>query len=163
MMVWVKVILCFSLIKNGRRLFSSSSNEGSSESLSCLYGIRFLTMSWIVVGHVWIQGLIQVNQNTAGLLEVNIKNLFNHFKLMLDVNYYYIRMVVNFNGKGLPMELWLWMVSSSLEASWCATTSSNIWRKRRANFILPLSTFIVTLGSQIDYLNKSLKSAGFNN
>lgn len=51
----VRIILCFSLITNIRRVLSTHlPNNGGI--LSCVYGIRFLLMSWVVLGHSWIQG-----------------------------------------------------------------------------------------------------------
>ena len=51
----VRVILCFSLITNIRRLLSSHHSK-DGVLLSCVYGIRFLLMSWVILGHSWIQG-----------------------------------------------------------------------------------------------------------
>ncbi|GBO16226.1 hypothetical protein AVEN_275729-1, partial [Araneus ventricosus] len=45
--------LCFSFISNFKRLINTETVETKSNTLSCLHGIRFLTMSWIILGHTY--------------------------------------------------------------------------------------------------------------
>ncbi|GFY53418.1 nose resistant to fluoxetine protein 6 [Trichonephila inaurata madagascariensis] len=46
----VRVLLAFSLISNFQKF---SNTKTSSDTLSCLNGIRFLCMSWVVLGHTY--------------------------------------------------------------------------------------------------------------
>ena len=77
--VWVRIILCFSLVKNGRKLFSikpkwaqqhSVNDDKASLELFCVHGIRFILMFWIIFCHSWVNGMIRYNQNLEGLREV---------------------------------------------------------------------------------------------
>ncbi|KFM82899.1 Nose resistant to fluoxetine protein 6, partial [Stegodyphus mimosarum] len=47
----VRLLLAFSLITNFRKF---SNTETSSDTLRCLNGVRFLCMSWIVLGHTYL-------------------------------------------------------------------------------------------------------------
>lgn len=47
----VKVLLCFSVYTNGAKLLSTRQTAGT---LSCVHGIRFLSMTWVVLGHVFL-------------------------------------------------------------------------------------------------------------
>ncbi|XP_043199778.1 nose resistant to fluoxetine protein 6-like [Amphibalanus amphitrite] len=49
-----KVFLAFSVWTNGRKLLDTSS---SSDTLGCLHGIRFLSMTWVILGHQYVFGL----------------------------------------------------------------------------------------------------------
>jgi hypothetical protein len=42
-------LLIFSWYTNGKRLMSTKSSSGTFE---CLHGIRFLSITWIAIGHV---------------------------------------------------------------------------------------------------------------
>ena len=46
----VTVIRAFSIIRNLKKIFCVAD---SSEELSCLHGIRFLSMTWIILGHTF--------------------------------------------------------------------------------------------------------------
>ncbi|KAG8200755.1 hypothetical protein JTE90_022356 [Oedothorax gibbosus] len=52
-----QVLLCFSMITNFRKF---TNTKTSSDTLSCLNGIRFLCMSWIVLGHTYINVNFQI-------------------------------------------------------------------------------------------------------
>jgi hypothetical protein len=41
-----------SAYKNTRLLFTVSEKNGKSEHLYCLNGIRFISMTWVLMGHV---------------------------------------------------------------------------------------------------------------
>ena len=70
----IRVLNCFSLISNLRNLFSTRlANKDSSSHLSCLHGIRFLTMTWVVLGHSWIQGILHPHDNVIGLRQDGLK------------------------------------------------------------------------------------------
>ena len=45
----IQLLLCFSLYKNGRRLLSTESV--GKDHLDCMNGMRFLSMTWVVLGH----------------------------------------------------------------------------------------------------------------
>ena len=45
-----KVLLCFSILTNGTKLLSTHQPKGS---LTVIHGVRFITMTWIVVGHAF--------------------------------------------------------------------------------------------------------------
>merc|ERR1719493_458700 len=57
----VQVFQGFSLYQNTLKLFNTSG--GSPDSLDCINGIRFLSMTWVLVGHTYgsIAGGIFVN------------------------------------------------------------------------------------------------------
>lgn len=61
---FVRVMLAFSFISNFGKLFNTST---ASTSLSCLNGIRFLTMAWIILEHSYLLVLTQV---VSGLIYV---------------------------------------------------------------------------------------------
>jgi hypothetical protein len=44
----VRLLLCFSWYTNGKKLLSTAKSEGN---IDCIYGIRFLSIAWIVLGH----------------------------------------------------------------------------------------------------------------
>ncbi|XP_037070378.1 nose resistant to fluoxetine protein 6-like [Pollicipes pollicipes] len=52
-----KVLLAFSVWTNGRKILDTSS---SSDTLGCLHGMRFLSMTWVILGHQYIFGLFSV-------------------------------------------------------------------------------------------------------
>lgn len=47
----VRVIHCFSVLSNGRKLLSTKS---SAESFSCLHGIRVLSTTWVIMAHTYL-------------------------------------------------------------------------------------------------------------
>ena len=51
----MRVLKCFSLYTNTKKLFLSRSAEktGNVSTLECLNGVRVLSMTWVVGGHVW--------------------------------------------------------------------------------------------------------------
>merc|ERR1712038_1742928 len=46
----VKILLCFSVYSNGKKILSTTKLEGS---IDCIHGIRFFSMCWVVMGHTW--------------------------------------------------------------------------------------------------------------
>ena len=46
----MRIFLCFSLYTNGKKLLGTKKVEGN---IDCLNGIRFFSMSWVVLGHSW--------------------------------------------------------------------------------------------------------------
>ncbi|XP_076346879.1 nose resistant to fluoxetine protein 6-like isoform X1 [Tachypleus tridentatus] len=45
-----KFLMCFSVYTNGARILDTTPGKGQ---LNCLHGIRFLTMSWVILGHTY--------------------------------------------------------------------------------------------------------------
>ena len=62
----IRMLLCFSAINNGRKLLSTKTGAGN---LTCLNGIRFLSTTWVVMGHFFL-GLASNGPNKFLLLEV---------------------------------------------------------------------------------------------
>lgn len=56
----IKMFQAFSLISNFRKFVNTSF---SSDTLSCLNGIRFLCMSWVVLGHTYLTVNYQILQS----------------------------------------------------------------------------------------------------
>ena len=46
--VCVKILQAFSVYTNGSKLLSTGQPAGS---ITCIHGIRFLSMTWVVLGH----------------------------------------------------------------------------------------------------------------
>ncbi|XP_064616859.1 LOW QUALITY PROTEIN: nose resistant to fluoxetine protein 6-like [Liolophura sinensis] len=61
-------LLAFSIYSNGAKILSTK--QGSS-SLRCLNGIRFLSMTWVILGHSYAFGL-GVTKNVASLFQALI-------------------------------------------------------------------------------------------
>ena len=43
-----RIARALSVYRNGTKLFSTA---GSQKTLGCLHGIRFISMSWVILGH----------------------------------------------------------------------------------------------------------------
>ena len=43
-----KILLCFSVYTNGGKILSTEQPPGA---ITCLHGIRFLSMTWVILGH----------------------------------------------------------------------------------------------------------------
>lgn len=80
----VQIILCFSLITNIRRVLSTHLPK-NGEILACVYGIRFFLMSWVVLGHSWIQG-ITVIRAVISKITTNKNIFYMHGKGVLLYN-----------------------------------------------------------------------------
>ena len=64
----VRALHCFSLIENGRSLVSTKENVKGS--LSCLHGIRVLSMFWIVLLHISEESFSRYTHNKVRTQEV---------------------------------------------------------------------------------------------
>lgn len=53
----IRVLVAFSLLTNFRKF---SNTETASDTLSCLNGIRFLCMSWVILGHTYLNVNFQI-------------------------------------------------------------------------------------------------------
>ncbi|XP_046573369.1 nose resistant to fluoxetine protein 6-like [Haliotis rubra] len=64
--LWKRVLLCFSAVSNGEKILSVKRSPGS---LTCLNGIRVLSMSWVILGHTFLNLITNV-ENGADLLPI---------------------------------------------------------------------------------------------
>lgn len=44
-------LACFSPARNCRKLFMTQTSSSGNDELSCVHGIRVLTICWIIMGH----------------------------------------------------------------------------------------------------------------
>ncbi|XP_053379879.1 O-acyltransferase like protein-like isoform X2 [Mercenaria mercenaria] len=54
-----RLIVCFSLYTNVPKLLSAKSSSGS---ITCIHGIRFLSLTWVVLGHTYNYGIISQDE-----------------------------------------------------------------------------------------------------
>ncbi|XP_067685689.1 O-acyltransferase like protein-like [Haliotis asinina] len=64
--LWQRILLCFSAVSNGEKILSV---KRSPASISCLNGIRVLSMSWVILGHTFLNLITNV-ENGADLLPI---------------------------------------------------------------------------------------------
>ena len=69
----VKLLHCFSMLTNGRKLLSTKSV--AVDNISCLYGIRVLSMGWIVLAHTYLEAIRKEMYNPSTFLKVINKKL----------------------------------------------------------------------------------------
>ncbi|XP_042912018.1 nose resistant to fluoxetine protein 6 [Parasteatoda tepidariorum] len=74
------VLNCFCIFTNGSKLFNTDSTEGQ---LLCLHGIRFLSLTWVIVCHVYMSPIAQI-RSTEGLLP-----LIDNFPFQAILNGWY--------------------------------------------------------------------------
>ena len=79
----VKLLLCFSVYSNGKKILSTTKLKGS---IDCIHGIRFFSMCWVVMGHTWYVNLKAPPDNIFDLGDVSFNRIYstfpnNHFKL----------------------------------------------------------------------------------
>lgn len=55
----VRFLLCFSLYTNGYKILSFRNTPGS---ISCLHGVRFISLSWVILGHALVFSLPSVSK-----------------------------------------------------------------------------------------------------
>jgi peptidoglycan/LPS O-acetylase OafA/YrhL len=67
----VKILMCFSLYTNLKKLFVSRSSEkvGERETLDIFNGVRVMSMGWVVLGHVFLQKVTYTALTNPGDLE----------------------------------------------------------------------------------------------
>ncbi|KAK7096532.1 nose resistant to fluoxetine protein 6-like isoform X2 [Littorina saxatilis] len=72
--VWRKVLLSFSVLRNGRKVLDCSHNKAD---IRCLHGIRVLSITWVVLGHCFVSfGQAQGNTNSTFIM-------LKHFSYMV--------------------------------------------------------------------------------
>ncbi|XP_060069288.1 nose resistant to fluoxetine protein 6-like [Ylistrum balloti] len=64
--IFVKIILAFSVVSNGERILSTAQGEGS---LTALNGMRFLSITWVIMGHCFMQDLTSARINSLPFLQ----------------------------------------------------------------------------------------------
>ena len=99
----LRVLHCFSLVSNGRKLLSTKT-ASSNNNLGCLHGIRFLSATWVVMGHTWYQATFQPTYSRSVLLKVKITNLYF---VKFAINLVSDRMATSGQCKELQVELLL--------------------------------------------------------
>jgi hypothetical protein len=59
-----EILVAFSLYTNGRKMLDS---KPSADTLTCLHGIRFLSICWVVLGHRYMLSMDvpSINQLTG--------------------------------------------------------------------------------------------------
>lgn len=61
-----KILLVFSWYTNGKLLLNT---KRSANTFPCLHGIRFLSITWVVMGHVYITAFSYPGANMLYLLD----------------------------------------------------------------------------------------------
>ena len=95
-----KFFLNFGLYANTKRLLDTNPPKG--DHLACLDGLRFISISWVMLGHILSA---EMNffplTNIAFFTQVSIKNLF-HFRLVhvlwYDILGHYFGMILQYFG-----------------------------------------------------------------
>ena len=75
-----KTLQAFSLYTNGSKLLSTNRPAGN---LGCLNGIRFLSMSWVILGHSYAFGLYQASKSSSPIPVHKVHVEKNHGKFHL--------------------------------------------------------------------------------
>ena len=55
-------MLAFSVRVNGTRILSVDSPPADGSTLPALHGVRFLSMSWVILGHTYVIGLSMISK-----------------------------------------------------------------------------------------------------
>ena len=99
----LSIVHCFSVVSNGRKLLSTKI-ASTNYNLGCLHGIRFLSATWVVMGHTWYQATFQPTYSRSVLLKVKITNLYF---VKFAINLVSDRMATSGQCKELQVELLL--------------------------------------------------------
>ena len=70
----VSSLHCFSALNNSRKILSMRVSS-SSDNLSSIHGIRFISTLWVVIGHTWLKGLLfssALNPNAVQFVSYSI-------------------------------------------------------------------------------------------
>lgn len=77
----VKILHCFSFLNNSRKLLSMKAAT-SGDNFGCIHGMRFLSMCWVVLGHLFLIGPASLALNRDHLIRVSFNFSKNvHFNL----------------------------------------------------------------------------------
>ena len=63
----IKILKCFSININGKQVLKSEMNKGAIE---CLSGIRFISMAWIILGHLYMYASFMPTDNKGDIEKV---------------------------------------------------------------------------------------------
>ncbi|VDP41186.1 unnamed protein product [Soboliphyme baturini] len=137
---FARVLLSFSLYTNGLRIFNTRTKSGQ---ISCVHGIRVLSMFWIIFGHTYYWGIPYLNNLMDGYkLPNNIANqILLNGSLSVDPFFFLSGMLLTY--------LWLKNVSSSMDKikSW------NLWLKYYLHRYLRLTpVYMIVLAFNADTL-----------
>lgn len=153
------VLHCFSALSNGRKLLSlSGGSDSSSDNLSCLNGIRFVTTFWLICVHTLIRVVGMAKSNVANPKLVEQVTFPNAFwcccKVLIDYRTVLSNRPIRMHdrmqwiGKNkfssiLPFRSTLssWWAVCSFRTSFCAN-----WTAPRAGYVSGCSTCIATSG-----------------
>ena len=72
----LNALMCFSLVSNTKRLLSVSSGEGV---LDCVHGIRFFSMTWVILGHTYFF----LTVSPVGIGKILLQNIINSVSFCL--------------------------------------------------------------------------------
>ncbi|XP_076347526.1 nose resistant to fluoxetine protein 6-like [Tachypleus tridentatus] len=68
-----KVLLCFSVYTNGKKILNTKT---ASDNMGALHGIRFLSMTWVLLGHTYGFLNFQAIENVADAAEITTNFAF---------------------------------------------------------------------------------------
>ncbi|CAG0891484.1 unnamed protein product [Darwinula stevensoni] len=74
-----KILIAGSILTNGERILSTKTRK---DNIGCLNGIRFITMTWVVLGHVYSFKLISI----PAVNPISYIEMVNDWKFMAIVN-----------------------------------------------------------------------------
>ena len=81
--LWIKFFLSFSVFSNWKAVMST--NAGGRDNLTCLHGMRFISMTWVVLGHSFVFNALYSNvQNPLLLGEIFAGKLGFAFEAVLN-------------------------------------------------------------------------------
>ena len=63
-----KYVLAFSVRVNGRRILTVDSPPTDGSTLPAIHGIRFLSMTWVILGHTYVVGVYMTSKLTLILV-----------------------------------------------------------------------------------------------
>lgn len=69
------IFTSFSLVTNTKRLLKTT---GDSGQISCLHGVRVVSMMWVIFGHTYHIASRMPSVNPANIVEVSKNNVINY-------------------------------------------------------------------------------------
>ncbi|GFU02341.1 nose resistant to fluoxetine protein 6 [Nephila pilipes] len=63
-----KILLCFSAIENGKKILNTKTSE---DQLLSVHGIRFLSLTWVILGHTYISSISVIGNRIDVLKEMD--------------------------------------------------------------------------------------------
>lgn len=65
------ILLAFSMVTNGEKLFATREPGTGGDQMECLSGIRSISMMWIILGHTFSNIAIVAVSNVNNILSVS--------------------------------------------------------------------------------------------